>query len=72
MQAARVVNEKSNIIVAKVESWVRKRTIMKQKSKLKDAEIFIDDDYTKRESEIQKKIRVMAAGEKAMGRETKV
>ena len=52
IQAARVVNEKNNIIVAKVESWDRKRTIMKQKSKLKGIEIFLDDDYTKKENEI--------------------
>ncbi|KAJ3644297.1 hypothetical protein Zmor_026963 [Zophobas morio] len=45
---------------------------MKQKSKLKGTEIFIDDDYTKRENEIQKKIRAIGAGEKRKRRETKV
>ena len=45
---------------------------MKQKSKLKGTELFIDDGYTKKESEVQKKIRVIAAGEKAKERETKV
>ena len=43
---------------------------MKQKSKLKGIEIFIGDDYTKRENEIQKMIKLITAGEKAL--ETKV
>ncbi|KAJ3644993.1 hypothetical protein Zmor_022688 [Zophobas morio] len=45
---------------------------MKQKNKLKGSKTFIEDDYTKQESEIQKKIRGIAAAEKVKEVEAKV
>ncbi|KAJ3666844.1 hypothetical protein Zmor_002274 [Zophobas morio] len=72
IQDARLVSEKYDIVVVKIENWVTKRAIMKQKNKLKGSETFIEDDYTKQESEIQKKIRGIAAAEKGKGVEAKV
>ncbi|KAJ3650199.1 hypothetical protein Zmor_021901 [Zophobas morio] len=72
IQDARLVSEKYDIVVAKIENWDTKRAIMKQKNKLKGSKTFIEDDYTKQESEIQKKIRGIAAAEKGKGVEAKV
>ncbi|KAJ3647241.1 hypothetical protein Zmor_024770 [Zophobas morio] len=72
IQDARLVSEKYVIVVAKIENWDTKRAIMKQKNKLKGSKTFIEDDYTKQESERQKKIRGIAAAEKGKGVEAKV
>jgi hypothetical protein len=48
----------------KIEEWSGKEKVMKQKGKLtqkKETEkIFIDNDLTKQEREIQKKLRTIA------------
>lgn len=54
-----------------VENWEMKRNIMMKKKNLEKG-IYIDDDLTRREREIQGKLRRMAMKEKEKGKEVKV
>lgn len=54
-----------------VENWEMKKNIMMKKKNLKKG-IYIDDDLTRREREIQGKLRRMAMEEKEKGKEVKV
>lgn len=60
--------------MAKVElkSLRDKIEIMRNKSKLKDSDIYIDDDMTKQEREIQAKLRRIAKEERDKGNTVKV
>lgn len=51
------IGTKSEMILAQVESWEMKRKIMEGKSKLKGTKIYVDNDLTKNEREIQREIR---------------
>ena len=44
-----------NIIVARLEQWKQKTLLMRNKSKLRGKNYYIDDDLTKEEQEIQRK-----------------
>jgi hypothetical protein len=58
-----------------MEEWSGKEKVMKQKGKLrekKEEKIFIDNDFTKQERQIQKKLRIIAKEEKREGKEVKV
>lgn len=54
------------IVAAEVESWEQKRDIMKNK-KVLERGIFIEDDLTRREREIQQRLREIARGERENG-----
>jgi polysaccharide deacetylase 2 family uncharacterized protein YibQ len=60
----------------KIEEWSGKEKVMKQKGKLtqkKETEkIFIDNDLTKQEREIQKKLRTIAKEQKRERKEVKI
>lgn len=65
------VDEGKQIIVATVEKWEMKRQIMMKKRDLEKG-IYIDDDLTKREREIQGKIRRITKEEREKGKEVKI
>lgn len=54
------------IVAAEIESWEQKRDIMKNK-KVLERGLFIEDDLTRREREIQQKLREIARGERENG-----
>jgi len=58
-------------VVAELESWEQKRDIMRRKRELKER-IFIDDDLTKKEREIQDHIREKAKEVKRKGNRAKI
>lgn len=60
------------MIMAKVNTWEQKVSIMKNKNKLRGTKIFVDHDMTKAESEVQKKLRERAKVEKSQGKEAHV
>jgi hypothetical protein len=58
-----------------MEEWSGKEKVMKQKGKLREKneeKIFIDNDLTKQERQIQKKLRIISKEEKREGKEVKV
>lgn len=66
---------RKDIYVAEVSSWENKTTIMKNKAKLRvllNRKIYIENDYTQEEREIQKIIREQAKKEKLEGKQVKI
>lgn len=61
-----------DIIAVKMNSFDEKLNIMRNKGKLRGSDIFIDSDLTKREAEVQKKIRDKVQEEKNKGNNAKV
>jgi cell division protein FtsX len=63
-------------ILVQMEEWSGKEKVMKQKGKLRGnratEKIFIDNDLTTKEREIQKKIRAIAREERRQGKDLKV
>jgi hypothetical protein len=59
-----------------MEEWSEKEKVMKQKGKLREKKetekIFIDNDLTKQEREIQKKLRTIGKEERRQGKEVNV
>lgn len=64
--------EKREVIIVEMENWQTKEKIMKEKSKLRGRNIFIDHDKTKEEREVQRKLRERAGREREEGRKVKV
>ena len=64
--------EKRGLLIAKLKSWQQKRAVMLKKSTLKDKRLFIDNDLTKKEREIQKNIKDIAKAEREQGAKVKV
>lgn len=60
------------IILAKIQNWQQKKTIMENKDKLKNTRVYIENDMTKQEREIQAQLRKIAKEEKSKGNETQV
>lgn len=65
-------DDKTIMVVAKVESLEKKHEIMSTKNVLKDTKIFIDNDLTVEERKIQKEIRSIAKDERDNGKKVKV
>jgi len=63
---------KGNTIVVKLGSLEQKIDIMKNKSKLGTTDIYIENDRTIKEREIQRKIVAVAKGEKDKNKETDI
>jgi hypothetical protein len=63
-------------ILVEMEEWSGKEKVIKLKGKLREKKktekIFIDNDITKPEREIQKKLGTIAKEEKREGKEVKV
>lgn len=64
--------EKRDVIIVEMEDWQAKEKIMKEKSKLRGRNIFIDHDMTKEEREVQRKLRERAGREREEGKKVKV
>lgn len=59
-------------VVAKIEYWKEKQEVMKNKNKLRGTQIYIDNDLTMKERDIQSKIYDRANKEKAKGKRVKI
>jgi len=55
-----------------MDNWERKEEIMRKKKKLGSRKIYIDNDLTQEEREMQRKLRVVARGERTKERKTRV
>ena len=64
--------EKRGLLIAKLKSWQQKRAVMLKKGTLKEKKLFIDNDLTKKEREIQKNIKDIAKAEREQGAKVKV
>ena len=64
--------EKRGLLIAKLKSWQQKRTVMLKKNTLKDKRLFIDNDLTKKEREIQKNIKDIVKAEREQGAKVKI
>lgn len=60
------------ICVAEINSWEEKMDIMKNKNKLRESNVYINNDLTKKERAIQAEIRNIAKQEKENGNKTKI
>jgi len=60
------INDNKNVMVAEIDNWEQKREIMCKKKELEKG-IIIEDDLTRKEREIQQKLRRMAKEEREKG-----
>lgn len=63
--------EKKCTIIAEIESWEEKREVMIRKKELRTG-IFIDNDLTRKEREMQKQLKDIAKEEKEKGNNVKI
>jgi len=64
--------EGKEVLIIEFEEWQEKEIIMKEKSKLKGRDIYIDHDLTKEERDIQRKLRERAKREREEGKKVKI
>lgn len=64
--------KENEMIVAEVESWEQKQNIMRKKQMLKGKDIFIDNDLTAKERQIQNQIVEISKVEKKRGKNVRV
>jgi len=64
--------EGREVVIIRMDSWERKKEIMRKKKKLGSRQIYIDNYLTQEEREMQRKLRVVARGERTKGRRTRV
>lgn len=62
-------NGAANTYIVETENWKQKQLIMQNKNKLKNKDIYIDNDLTKKEREIQFKLRTIAREERQKGKQ---
>ena len=72
VSAARKVGKNRNVIVAKIDTFKNKQEIMKNKTKLTNKPIFINNDMTVKERDIQRILRNRAREEREEGKEVRV
>lgn len=65
------VGEKNTIIIATLKSWEEKMKVMREKGKMGQG-IYIDDDLTKKEREIQQRLRRIARVRREKGEYVKI
>lgn len=63
---------KQGIVIAKLESWNKKKSIMEKRNKLKGSKVYIDNDMTVKERKIQKELRDVGRHERQKGSVVKV
>ena len=63
---------KNELVVVEMTDWEQKQNIMTAKYKLKDTEVYIDNDLTWEERKIQREIRSIARAEKEKGKRVKI
>lgn len=64
--------EGREVVIVGIEDWQAKEKIMKEKSKLRGRNIFVDHDMTKEEREVQRKMRERARRKKEEGKKVKI
>lgn len=64
--------EGKEVAIVGTEDWQAKEKIMKEKSKLRGRNIFIDHDMTKEEREVQRKMRERARRKREEGKKVKI
>ncbi|EZA59751.1 hypothetical protein X777_16232 [Ooceraea biroi] len=60
------------MLVAKLRSWQQKKEILIKKSKMKGKKLYIDNDLTKKERDVQKEITGIARTKREQGWEVKI
>ncbi|KAL6256727.1 hypothetical protein P5V15_011655 [Pogonomyrmex californicus] len=65
-------NERANMITVKIKGKDQRREIMIKEKNLKGKNIFIDNDLTWKERQVQKEIRMIAEAEKETGAKVKI
>lgn len=65
-------HEESTVILVKFKNFQDKLELMKNKPKLKGEDIYVNDDLTKKEADIQKRLRDLARTESVKGNRTQV
>ncbi|XP_026827641.1 vicilin-like seed storage protein At2g18540 [Ooceraea biroi] len=60
------------MLVAKLGSWQQKKEILIKKSKMKGKKLYIDNDLTKKERDVQKEITGIARTKREQGEEVKI
>ncbi|XP_018341358.1 PREDICTED: trichohyalin-like [Trachymyrmex septentrionalis] len=68
VKEVRVIDKEEKIILVELENFEEKRKIMKNKYKLREKKIYVDEDMTRKERGIQKRVREWAYQEKKKGR----
>lgn len=63
---------RKGIVLAKLKKRTEKRNIMIKKNVLKETQIYVEDDLTYKERQIQKKLREVARKERGNGKQVKV
>jgi len=72
VKEVRVIGKEEKMILVELENFEEKRKIMKNKYKLRGKKIYVDEDMTRKERGIQKRVREWAYQEKKKGRMVKV
>lgn len=60
------------MLIVKLKSWQQKKEILAKKSKLKDKKLYIDNDSTKKERDVQKEIAKIAKMKRERGDQVKI
>jgi len=56
--------EGREVIIIQMDNWERKKEIMRKKKKLGSRKIYIDNNLTQEERKVQRKLKVVAKGER--------
>lgn len=64
--------QRGGMLIAKLKSWQQKKEILAKKSKLKDKKLYIDNDSTKKERDVQKEIAKIAKMKRERGDQVKI
>lgn len=70
--SAGIINQQKNMIIATVATWEEKKEIMKNKAKLKEERIYINNDLTIEERNIQKNLVRISKEQKELGKNVKI
>lgn len=64
--------KRGSTLIAKLKSWQQKKEVMMNKNKLKNKNIYINNDLTKKERRIQREIAEVAKVERVGGAKVKI
>lgn len=64
--------EKDKVILVKMSEYENKSKVMANRNKLKGTQIYLDDDLSKEEREVQRHVRIWADEERKKGRSVKI
>lgn len=72
IKSVRALGKERKVLLVEMESWESKMQIFKNKYKLKETNIFIDNDQTQEEMRIQAELRALAREERNQGKTVKI